>query len=108
MEVVSKFFIASMLMWLAPIAIIYGFNHNLFPECATGSTQLSSESTTLWSGLLAVISVNVVIVFYIYSAMKEPSDKHKPDAKFLADAKASINQPASAEVGPSSDRDKQE
>ncbi|GFP81296.1 hypothetical protein PHJA_000272900 [Phtheirospermum japonicum] len=95
-----------MLMWLAPIAIIYGFNHNLFP----GSTQLSSESTTLWSGLLAVISVNVVIVFYIYSAMKEPSDKHEPDAKFLADAKASIKQtaPTPTEVGPSSDRDKQE
>ncbi|KAL3641817.1 hypothetical protein CASFOL_012632 [Castilleja foliolosa] len=104
MDVMIKFFIASMLMWLAPIAIIYGFNHNLFP----GSTQMSSESTTLWSGLLAVISVNVVIFFYIYSAMKEPSDKHEPDAKFLADAKASIKQPVPTEVGPSPDRDKQE
>ncbi|GER30770.1 vacuolar ATPase assembly integral membrane protein [Striga asiatica] len=104
MGVVSKFFIASVLMWAAPIAIIYGFNHNLFP----GSSKLSPESMTLWSGLLAVVSVNVVIVLYIYSAMKEPSDKHEPDAKFLADAKASIKQPAATEAESSSDRAKQE
>ncbi|KAI8024457.1 DNA polymerase eta [Camellia lanceoleosa] len=67
-----------------PIAILYGFNHNLFP----GSTQLSSHSITLLSGFLAVISVNVVIAFYICMAMKEPSDKHEPDPAFLANAKA--------------------
>ncbi|KAI3460666.1 hypothetical protein Pfo_017329 [Paulownia fortunei] len=104
MGVVSKFFIASMLMWAAPIAILYGFNHNLFP----GSTHLSPESITLWSGIIAVISVNVVIAFYIYSAMKEPSDKHEPDPKFLADAKASIKQSGPSEVDSSSDRAKQE
>lgn len=26
-------------------------------------------------------------------AMKEPSDKHKPDPAFLAEAKASVSQP---------------
>ncbi|KAL0369182.1 UNVERIFIED_CONTAM: protein disulfide isomerase-like 5-2 [Sesamum calycinum] len=98
--VISKFFIASMLMWAAPIGILYGFNHNLFP----GSTNLSPESMTLWSGILAVISVNVVIVFYIYAAMKEPSDKHEPDPKFLADAKASIKQSGATDVDSSSDR----
>ncbi|EYU28236.1 hypothetical protein ABFS82_14G318900 [Erythranthe guttata] len=104
MGVVSKFFIASMLMWVAPVAILYGFNHNLFPGCS----GLSPEAMTVWSGILAVISVNVVIVFYIYSAMKEPSDKHVPDPKFLADAKASIKQPVPTELDSSSDRSKQE
>ncbi|KAL8503235.1 hypothetical protein ACS0TY_022108 [Phlomoides rotata] len=28
--VVNKFFTASMLMWIAPIAVLYGFNQNLF------------------------------------------------------------------------------
>jgi hypothetical protein len=43
------------------------------------------------SGFLAVISVNVVIAFYIYMAMKEPSYKHEPDPAFLAEAKASVS-----------------
>ncbi|KAG6422105.1 hypothetical protein SASPL_118668 [Salvia splendens] len=74
-----------------------------------GSASLSQESLTLWSGILAVISVNVVIVLYIISAMKEPSDKHEPDPRFLADAKASIKQqPGTTEVDSSSDRAKQE
>jgi hypothetical protein len=47
---------------------------------------------TLVSGFVAVISVNIVIAFYIYLAMREPADKHEPDPKFLAEAKASINQ----------------
>lgn len=59
----------------------------------TGSSQLSPYSVTLLSGFLAVISVNIVIALYIYMAMKEPaSDKHEPDPKFLAEAKASVNQ----------------
>ncbi|KAI3464383.1 hypothetical protein Pfo_021046 [Paulownia fortunei] len=102
--VVNKFLIASICMCAAPIAILYGFNHNFFP----GSTHLSPESMTLWSGILAVISVNVVIAFYIYMAMKEPSDKHEPDPKFLADAKASIKQSRPSEVDSLSDRSKRE
>lgn len=70
----------------------------------TGSANLSSESITLWSGILAVISVNVVIVFYIITAMKEPSHKHEPDSRFLAEAKASIKQ----RVDSSSDRSKED
>lgn len=58
----------------------------------TGSTQLSPYSVTILSGVLAVISVNMVIGFYIYMAMKEPSSKHEPDPKFLAEAEASIQQ----------------
>jgi hypothetical protein len=57
----------------------------------TGSTHLSPYSLTLVSGFLAVISVNVVIAFYIYMAMKEPSDKHEPDPAFLAEAEASVS-----------------
>lgn len=29
--VARKFFIASMMMWIAPLAILYGFNNNLLP-----------------------------------------------------------------------------
>jgi hypothetical protein len=47
------------------------------------------------SGFIAVISVNVVIGFYIYMAMKEPSNKHEPDPAFLAEAKASVSQSTS-------------
>ncbi|MBA0858494.1 hypothetical protein Goshw_026966 [Gossypium schwendimanii] len=112
--VIKKFFIASMFMWIAPLAILYGFNHNLLPgdrntrhekglrilgfeympsideDC---STNLSPHALTLVSGFVAVISVNMVIAFYIYMAMKEPVDRHEPDPKFLADAKASVSQP---------------
>ncbi|KAK4761278.1 hypothetical protein SAY87_006171 [Trapa incisa] len=103
--VVSKFFIASLFMWIAPIAILYGFNHNLFP----GLTDLSPYSLTLLSGFLAVLSVNVVIGFYIYLAMKEPSEKHEPDPKFLAEAQASVKKPLDdATDGPSHHRLKEE
>ncbi|KAF5175370.1 Vacuolar atpase assembly integral membrane protein vma21-like domain-containing protein [Thalictrum thalictroides] len=104
-EVIKKFFIASMFMWIVPIAILYGFNHSIFP----GSTQLSSQSQTLVSGFLAVISVNIVIAFYICMAMKEPTDRHVPDPAFLAEAKASIRNSTPSENEESSeDRDKQE
>ncbi|KAI9159922.1 hypothetical protein LWI28_003284 [Acer negundo] len=86
--VITKFFIASMIMWIVPIAILLGFNYKFLP----GSTGLSPYSKTLLSGFLAVLSVNIVIVFYIYMALKEPSDKHEPDPAFVAEAKASINQ----------------
>ncbi|XP_020109405.1 uncharacterized protein LOC109724868 [Ananas comosus] len=86
--VIQKFFIASMVMWMAPVAILYGFNNKLFP----GTRQLSSESQTLLSGFVAVISVNLVIILYIYMAMKEPAaHEHQPDPSFLAEAKASIS-----------------
>ncbi|CAL5202139.1 unnamed protein product [Lathyrus oleraceus] len=88
MGVVQKFFIASLFMWSVPLAILYAFNHNLL----SGISNLSPYSMTLVSGFLAVISVNIVIAFYIYLAMREPADKHEPDPKFLAEAKASINQ----------------
>ncbi|XP_059657001.1 uncharacterized protein LOC132303664 [Cornus florida] len=103
--VIEKFFIASMFMWIVPVAILYGFNHNLFP----GVTDLSSYSTTLLSGFLAVISVNIVIAFYICMAMKEPTDKHEPDPSFLAEAKASIRHPLPNEAeDPSERREKEE
>ncbi|KAM3005665.1 hypothetical protein FF2_035770 [Malus domestica] len=85
--VIQKFVTASMFMWIIPVAILYAFNNNLLP----GVSDMSSYSLTLLSGFLAVISVNVVIAFYIYMAMKEPSDKHKPDPAFLAEAEASVS-----------------
>ncbi|KAJ0081604.1 hypothetical protein Patl1_12143 [Pistacia atlantica] len=163
-EVVKKFFIASMFMWIAPLAILFGFNHNLLPGvvavslkslssalgrllagvdsftvkligvlaaiasksenwgwmigsltlcCSVifsswyGSAHLSPYGLTLLSGLLAVISVNIVIAFYIYLAIKEPSDKHEPDPAFLAKAKASVSQPT-GEAEVSSEASKKE
>ncbi|KAK1440990.1 hypothetical protein QVD17_06826 [Tagetes erecta] len=87
-QVIEKFFIASMLMWAVPVVILIAFNKSLFP----GSADMSPYSLTLLSGFLAVISVNIVIAFYIYMAMKEPSEKHEPDSKFLAEAEASVKQ----------------
>ncbi|CAN0920593.1 hypothetical protein LINGRAHAP2_LOCUS32132 [Linum grandiflorum] len=84
--VMQKFIITSMLMWMAPVAILYAFNHNLLP----GITTMSPHSLTLVSGFVAVISVNIVIAFYIYMAMKEPVDKHEPDPTFVALAKDSV------------------
>jgi hypothetical protein len=65
---------------------------NMFPFSVTGTSNLSPYSMTLVSGFVAVISVNIVIAFYIYLAMREPADKHEPDPKFLAEAQASIKQ----------------
>lgn len=93
--VVEKFFLASMAMWIAPLVIIYGFNYQIFP----GASQLSSSSQTLLSGFLAVISVNAVIGYYIYMAMKEPVNQEaQPDPTFVAAARASITQPTSSTV----------
>ncbi|KAK7246040.1 hypothetical protein RIF29_40897 [Crotalaria pallida] len=88
MKVVQKFVIASLFMWAAPFAILHAFNHHLLP----GTADLSPYSMTLVSGFLAVISVNMVIAFYIYLAMREPADKHEPDPRFVAEAKDSVKQ----------------
>ncbi|KAK4858544.1 hypothetical protein QYF36_018202 [Acer negundo] len=80
--VVNKFFVASMFMWVVPLVILYGFNNNLLPGT-------SPNTMTLFSGILAVISVNIVIAFYIYMAIKEPSsNKQEPDPAFVSKAKA--------------------
>ena len=58
---------------------------------------MSSSAQTLASGFLAVISVNLVIGFYIFMAMKEtPHQEPQPDPTFMAKAKASINQPTTS------------
>ncbi|EPS63526.1 hypothetical protein M569_11258, partial [Genlisea aurea] len=87
MGVASKFLITSAFMWILPFAILYGFNHKL---CPAGCDALSAESVTLWGGIIAVISVNVVIALYIYAAMREPSTKHEPDPRFVSNARISL------------------
>ncbi|KAL5713451.1 hypothetical protein ACHQM5_015522 [Ranunculus cassubicifolius] len=105
MSVAGNFLVASIIMLVAPIVVLYSFNLGLFP----GLTQLSSESRTLISGILAVVSVNIVIAFYIYTAMKEPSGRHVPDPAFLAKAKASVEQlPNADKTETYQDRDKEE
>ncbi|CAI0401318.1 unnamed protein product [Linum tenue] len=77
----NKFFVTSMFIWMAPIAVLFAFNHDLLP----GLSQLSPHTLTLLSGLVAVVSVNIVMGFYIYIAVK---DKHEPTS--AAEAKASL------------------
>ncbi|PIA62323.1 hypothetical protein AQUCO_00200367v1 [Aquilegia coerulea] len=93
-------------MWILPTALLFGLNHNIYP----GSIHLSSQSQTLLRGFLAVISVNIVIAFYICMAMKEPSsDRHAPDSAFLAGAEASMRKSTPAENEElSKDHNKQE
>ncbi|EER90220.1 hypothetical protein BDA96_10G297900 [Sorghum bicolor] len=101
--VITKFAVTSMLMWMAPVAIMYGFYYQVFP----GVSQMSSSAQTLASGFLAVISVNLVIGFYIFTAMKEtPHQEPQPDPAFLANAKASFNQPTTASSQVSDDEAK--
>jgi vacuolar ATPase assembly integral membrane protein VMA21 len=63
-----------------------------------GASQLSAENKTLISGFIAVISVNLVIGFYICMAMKEsPTNTDpQPDPRFLVEAKAIINESETA------------
>ncbi|KAJ7562663.1 hypothetical protein O6H91_03G079300 [Diphasiastrum complanatum] len=63
-EVVVKFCITSLFMWALPLFLLYAFKHDLVPG-------LSPQSHTLWSGGLAVFSVNVVIVVYVLLALRE-------------------------------------
>ncbi|CAL1390055.1 unnamed protein product [Linum trigynum] len=84
---INKFFVTSMFMWMAPIGVLFAFNHDWLP----GLSQLSPHTLTLLSGLVAVVSVNIVMGFYIYIAMKEPVDKHEPHPGFVAEARASLN-----------------
>jgi hypothetical protein len=68
---------------------------------------MSSSAQTLASGFLAVISVNLVIGFYIFTAMKEtPHQEPQPDPAFLANAKASFNQPTTTSSQVSDDEAK--
>ncbi|XP_021970945.1 uncharacterized protein LOC110865919 [Helianthus annuus] len=100
-KVIEKFFIASMLMWAVPVAILIAFNKNLFP----GSADMSPYSLTLLSGFLAVISVNIVIAFYIHLAMKEPSEKHEPDPKFVSEAEAGVKHLVKSESSSTNKKD---
>ena len=84
----ALFGVTSLLMWALPLWVLYAFHSKLFP----GSEGLSQQSTTLWSGLLAVLSVNVVIVFYIILALRENpvAPTPHPDPAFVAKARASL------------------
>ena len=85
----STIALVSFIMDAISFQLVFHFN---FYWYIPGISQLSPNHQTLVGGFLAVFSVNVVIAFYIYLAMKEPSDKHEPDPTFVAQAKASMNQ----------------
>ena len=93
-QVLALFGVTSLLMWGLPLWVLYAFNTKLFP----GSEGLSQQSATLWSGLLAVLSVNVVIVIYIVIALREKpvAATPQPDPAFLSRARASVatNEPS--------------
>ncbi|KAL3677015.1 hypothetical protein R1sor_026963 [Riccia sorocarpa] len=103
-RVMIVFTIASMLMWILPIGVLQAFNWNLIP----GLEALSPRSRTLWSGALAVLCVNVVIVGYICFALQEstPATEPQPDPIFLRRAEESvaaarITAPSTSEQGQS-------
>ena len=57
-----------------------------------GNIAMSQKWHTLLSGLLAVLSVNVVIAVYIVMAMREPRSKAEPepDPVFASRARSSL------------------
>ncbi|KAF3654418.1 Vacuolar ATPase assembly integral membrane protein VMA21-like domain isoform 4 [Capsicum annuum] len=97
------------IVWRRGLCCESGQSHLGDEKVHFGVTDMSPHSMTLVSGFVAVISVNVVIAFYICLAMREPADKHEPDPKFLAEAKASVEQLGKNQDGDSSgSRTKQE
>ncbi|KAJ0080959.1 hypothetical protein Patl1_12164 [Pistacia atlantica] len=73
-EVVKKFFIASMFMWIAPLAILFGFNHNLLPGVVAVSLKsLSSALGRLLAGVdcFTVKLIGVLAVIASESLMLE-------------------------------------
>eukprot|EP00246_Nothoceros_aenigmaticus_P012556 TRINITY_DN3956_c0_g1_i1.p1 TRINITY_DN3956_c0_g1~~TRINITY_DN3956_c0_g1_i1.p1 ORF type:complete len:109 (+),score=10.44 TRINITY_DN3956_c0_g1_i1:86-412(+) len=91
-QVMGRFGLTSLLMWALPLSVLYAFNSNVLP----GLGRLSPEAHTLLSGFLAVISVNVVIGFYIYMALKDrrTTSAPQPDPGFAARASAKLGETA--------------
>lgn len=89
-EVILRFAVTSLLMWTAPLCVLYAFQEGVLPAFQS----LSAEARTLWSGLAAVLAVNIVIVVYIVMALRDPptAPKPQPDPAFAAAARASIGQ----------------
>eukprot|EP00850_Spirogloea_muscicola_P001459 SM000005S17256 [mRNA] locus=s5:1067601:1068329:- [translate_table: standard] len=87
-EVVARFVLTSLLMWLLPVALLLAVNSHLIP----GTAGLSSASTTLFGGLLAVLALNAVVCAYVLMALwdKPAGGLPKPDAAFAASARRSL------------------
>eukprot|EP00271_Cylindrocystis_brebissonii_P021530 TRINITY_DN7746_c0_g1_i1.p1 TRINITY_DN7746_c0_g1~~TRINITY_DN7746_c0_g1_i1.p1 ORF type:complete len:125 (-),score=38.18 TRINITY_DN7746_c0_g1_i1:531-905(-) len=88
-SVMQRFTVTSMAMWASPLAILWAFHADWIPAVS----DLSPENRTLLSGILAVVSVNVVIGIYIYLALKDPpnSATPQPDPRFVAAAQRSVD-----------------
>ncbi|CAM6108463.1 unnamed protein product [Calypogeia fissa] len=116
--VISVFAVTSLLMWAFPLGVLLVLSRNLIP----GLENMSPRLKTLWSGGLAVFSVNVVIVIYIFLALREPpvAVPPQPDPAFARRARAlqaefagnqatlsnppkTVSQPEIAEKGSKSD-----
>lgn len=64
-------------------------------DCASACADfvgVAPEQATLWSGLTAVLSVNVVVGIYIYMALQDAptASQPQPDPAFLAAAQRSV------------------
>jgi hypothetical protein len=89
-KVMGVFAFTSLLMWAFPLGVLHLFNQSLVP----GVENMSQRSKTLWSGGLAVLSVNLVIGIYIYLALREPAVAvpPQPDPAFARRARTTLDQ----------------
>lgn len=54
--VITKFVTASLFMWIAPVAILYGYNHNLIPgKTLVSNTAAFSFLLLLYDDILLVV-----------------------------------------------------
>ncbi|GAQ90564.1 hypothetical protein KFL_006560090 [Klebsormidium nitens] len=103
---ISKFAITSLLMWVFPLLIIHAFYNNTFNVWELSIIRsLSPEHRTILMGLLAVLSVNLVIAIYIYLALKEPrtAAEPQPDPAFAEGARKSVEGTAPRKRAPKAD-----
>lgn len=86
--VLQRFILTSVVMWMAPLVVLWAFNSNILPSIS----DVTPQTRTLLSGILAVVSVNAVIAVYVWMALRDPptSAEPNPDPAFAAAAKASM------------------
>lgn len=86
--VISRFTVTSAFMWALPLLVLLAFNQKQF----TDLIGIPEEHTTLFSGLTAVLAVNVVMAVYIVMALRDAptASQPQPDPAFVAAAQRSI------------------
>ena len=71
-DIIRKLLFFSLLMFVVPISVFYGMQKFLFKD---------NEQGLAYSGIAAVLSVNIVISLYVLMAWKEKNPKNRNDNK---------------------------